>query len=346
MRSLPLAMLAAATLLSPAVALAGPAPNLAAPAPSAGTEARSFEIRALVLGDVWIDVSGKLGIDGSRLSASAGCNLIGGTVTVDGDTVTIVGPTFMTEMACPGTDGDAEAMLIKVLALSTFKITAGAWVADGGQIVTVEIPTANPGPNATPPDEPISTGVPTLVDPVPGGTPPAGSCPPAPSGGSTGSGGGSTGSVGSTSSGGSGTATAGTGVTVPGATPGATPGAEPGTEPGATGLEVPPPAPLPAGTFELGQVEPDPSFVVEPAPPIGVDPGIGKPVDPCLAYATGSSQVAAGDAVPPKAVDTATEAAGRDAAVSNALFMPLLLVLGAVLFIGIRRFPRGLPTRR
>lgn len=284
MRSLPLAFLALVTLLSPAATQA---------APSAGTPARYFEIRGLVLGDVRIDVSGKLSIDGNQLSASAGCNLIGGAVTVDGDKVTIVGPTYMTEMACPGTNGDAEAMLIKILALATFKITAAAWIADGGQIVTVEIPMANPGPNATRPGEPISTGVPTIVDPAPSGQPAGESCPPIPSGNTSTSVDGGP-AVGSGSS-----ATAGTSVTEPGATA-----------------------------------------------DIGTDPGIGKPVDPCLDYAVGSSQLEAGNAVPPKAIDSVAESQARDAAPGSALFLPLLLVLGVALLLGIRRFPRGLPTRR
>jgi heat shock protein HslJ len=298
MRSPPLAFLVVVTLLSPAATLAAPAAptgvaTAAPPAPSAGARARYFEIRGLVLGNLRLEVSGKLAIDGSQLSASAGCNLIGGTVTVAGDSVTIVGPTYMTEMACPGTDGDAEAMLIKVLALATFKITDGAWIAEGGQIVTVEIPMANPGPNATRPDEPISTGVPTIVDPAPSGQPAGESCPPIPSGNTSTSVDGGP-AVSSDSS-----ATAGTGVTEPGATA-----------------------------------------------DIGTEPGIGKPVDPCLDYAVGSSQLGARNAVPPKAIDSVVESQARDAAPGSALLLPLLLVLGVALLLGIRRFPRGLPTRR
>jgi heat shock protein HslJ len=305
MRSLPLAFVVVVTLLSPAATLAAPAAptgvaTAAPPAPSAGARARYFEIRGLVLGNLRLEVSGKLSIDGNQLSASAGCNLIGGAVIVDGDTVTIVGPTYMTEMACPGTNGDAEAMLIKILALATFKITATAWIADGGQIVTEEIPMANPGPNATRPDEPISTGVPTIVDPAPSGQPANESCPPTPSGNTSTSvdGGPVVGSGGSGSGGGS-SATAGTGVTEPGATA-----------------------------------------------DIGTDPGIGKPVDPCLDYAVGSSQLGAGNAVPPKAIDAAAESQAQDAATASALFLPLLMVLGVALLLGIQRFPRGLPTRR
>ena len=80
MRTLPLVLVAAAALLSPATALAG-----GAPAPTA----RYFVITGLVLGDQKADASGKMGIEGDRFFASVGCNTIGGTVSVDGDTVTI-----------------------------------------------------------------------------------------------------------------------------------------------------------------------------------------------------------------------------------------------------------------
>jgi hypothetical protein len=143
-RSLPLVALAIATLLAPAAALA---------APVAGSITRSFEIRALVLGQTRLDVSGKLWLDGTNLGASVGCNSIGAQVSIDGDVVTIVGPAMMTEMACPGFNGDAEAMLAKILELGRFTIADGKWSADGGAIEVIESPA--PDPNAVPPDQPI-----------------------------------------------------------------------------------------------------------------------------------------------------------------------------------------------
>src|SRR5512132_3461307 len=113
MRTLPLVLLAAAALIAPTAALAGG---------SATPTARYFVITGMVLGDQKAEASGKLGIDGSQLSASVGCNLIGGKVSVAGDTITISEPLAMTEMACPGTNGDLEAMLIEVLQHGPFTI--------------------------------------------------------------------------------------------------------------------------------------------------------------------------------------------------------------------------------
>jgi hypothetical protein len=149
-RSLPLLVLAAVALLVPAT-------TLAADPPAAN---RFFEIRALVLGNDRIVASGKLWLQGTSLGASVGCNSIGAEVRVEGDTVTIVGPAMMTEMACPGFDGNAENVLLKILDLGKFTIADGKWIADGGAIEVVEGPA--PDPNVVPPDGPISN------DPVPG----------------------------------------------------------------------------------------------------------------------------------------------------------------------------------
>jgi heat shock protein HslJ len=347
MRSLSLTILAVAALLTPTVAMA------ATPAAPPAATARYFEIRGLVLGGTKLDAGGKLAVEGSKLMASAGCNMIGGEVRVDGDQVTIVGPTFMTEMACPGTNGVAEALLIKILALDTFTITDGAWLADGGEIITVEIPASIPGPVGTPPDEPVTSGpIATIVDPPPGG--PTHTCPPIPADYGTnpvdsapagapisGSGGGTSGSSGSGSTG-TGTATPGS-VTVepdatsgsePGATPGSEPAGTPKTEPAATAIDVPlesgsvdpqPPAPPdPGETFPLGKPEPIPSTGVLQPDPIGKDPNAGKPlVDPCYGVSLGAGQVEADLQAAPKAAAFDTGAA-RDAAVASpGLVLPM-----------------------
>ena len=190
-RSLPFLALTVATLLLPAAALAAPV----VPA------TRIFEIRALVLGPTRLEVSGKLWLDGATVGASVGCNSIGAKVTVDGDVVSIVGPATMTEMACPGAAGNAEAMLLKILELGRFTIGDGKWSADGGAIEVIEA--SAPDPNQLPPDG-------TTTDPngvvcsntLPGGGPTGGTGvddatpPDAGSGSGSGSGGSSGGSTG------------------------------------------------------------------------------------------------------------------------------------------------------
>jgi hypothetical protein len=140
-RYLRLAALALAALLAPVAALAAPI----------DLPMRSFDIHALVLGDTRLEVSGKLWLLGTNLGASVGCNSIGAQVTIDGDAVTILGPATMTEMACPGVSGNAEALLLKIIGLGRFTIADGKWSADGGAIEVVELPASDP--NALPPDQ-------------------------------------------------------------------------------------------------------------------------------------------------------------------------------------------------
>jgi hypothetical protein len=328
MRSLSLTLLAVAALLTPTVAMA------ASPATPPAATARYFEIRGLIYGGTKLEVVGKIAVEGSKLMASAGCNMIGGEVRVDRDTVTIVGPTSMTEMACPGTSGDAEAVLIKILALGAFKITDGGWLADGGEITTVEIPASVPRPVGSPPDEPITTGpIATIVDPPPGG--PTQTCPPipadqgpnpvdsGPAGGPI-SGGGS-GSSGSGSTG-TGTVSPGTVTVGPDATSGSEPGATPGSVPAGT-PETEPAPPDPGATLPAGQTDPGPSL--DPGF-IGKDPSVGKPlVDPCYGVSLGAGQVETDLQAAPKAAAFDTSAA-RDASVASpglVVFMAFGLVV-------------------
>jgi hypothetical protein len=332
MRSLSLTLLAVAALLTPTIAMA------ATPAAPPAATARYFEIRGLIYGGRKVEVGGKMAVEGSKLMASAGCNMIGGEVRVDGDSVTIVGPTFMTEMACPGTNGDAEAVLIKILALGTFKITDGGWLAEGGEIITVEIPASVPGPVGSPPDEPVTTGpIATIVDPGPGG--PTQTCRPIPADGGTNpvdsgpaggpiSGGGSDSGVSSGSgSTGTGTVTPGSVTVEPGATSGSEPGATPGSVPAGTPeTELAPPDP--GETFPLGQTDPNPGF-------IGKDPNVGKPlVDLCYGVSLGAGQVEADLQAPPKAAAFDANAA-RDAAVASpGLVLPMAFGLIVLVLAG------------
>jgi hypothetical protein len=351
MRSLPLTLLAVATLLTPAAALAA-SPD------GAPTTARYFEITGLVYGDQKIDASGKIAVIDGELTASVGCNSIGGPVSLDGDALTITGPTLTTEMACPGAYGDAEAGLIKVLGLGTFHITSGSWDAEGGRILTVELTVTGPPTSSGAPDEPSASGpIATILDPGP-----FVSCPPLPvdtgttsvgggpvSGGGSGSssGSGGSGSTGSGTSGSTGTGTASPGTEVVPPDPGTItePDATPGSEPAATPIDLPassgsvdpappvpaPPVPAPDASFSLGQTEPD---------PIGGDPNVGKPpVDGVCYGSLGAGQVEAVGGVP-KAAD-AQDLAARDTTSSAAPVLPALIALIALLIVG-----GGLSRRR
>jgi uncharacterized membrane protein YgcG len=356
MRSLPLTLLAAAAILGPAAAYAA---TPAGPAAASGAAnlgmvlapARYFEISALVLGGARTEVSGKLAIEGIQLIASVGCNTIGGTVSVTGDTVTIVGPMSMTEMGCPGTVGDAEATLVEVLDLRTFTITETGWIAKGGEIVTAEIPSANPVPIGTPPD-----GVPASCPPnqIDNGSTSVGSGP------ATGSGGGMDGSTGSGSSGsgsrsgstGTGNASPGTVVVepAPGSLPGSEPGATPISEPGSTGTvdaaPPAPPAPNPGETGPGGEVAPEPSLGIVLPDPIGVDPGVGRPVDPCTATALSNGQIVPDGGAAPKAGEaaTATDDVARDTAQVPTAGLIALGALVLVVLLGAGLYWRSRPT--
>jgi heat shock protein HslJ len=320
-RALPLAILAATSLLMPAAAFAGGSPT---------TPVRSFVIQGLTLGDQKVEASGKLAIEGSQLMASVGCNSIGGSVTLDGDVLTIPEPLVMTEMACPGVNGDVEAMLIKVLQRGPFRITTGAWIGDGASIIVEELP-AGPGPGATAPapDDPITS------EPDPGTTDPSASCTPGAGGPDTGSG--TSGSSGS----GSGTS---------GSAPGDAPGSVVGSGGGSTSVDTPPapPAVSPEAGVSDEQAPPepgsDPQVVIDP----GFDPSgvLDRPVtaDPCVER---FDAVAAGPdagAIPPKAVDNGAELASTadaDAAPSILLLGAGILIVALVTLLAIRLWRVG-----
>ena len=363
MRSLPLALLVAGALLAPSAAFAAGDPT--------SPPSRYFIITGIVFGDRRVEASGKLGIDGGRLFASVGCNTIGGTVSLDGDTLTIPEPLAMTEMACPGT-GDTEAMLIKILQAGPFTIGNGAWTGKGAAILVEELP-AGPGPGASlaPPDGVVSSSL------QPGGVAPTVTCPPipddangtSPAGGApnAGSVGASAGGIGGSAwSGGTteiGSGPAATALDVPLATAVAepagssdTPRSEPaGTaavEPGST--IAPPPPPEPAVTPDLGSSHPQPS-VAEPGgatgPGIGTDPGVGKPVasDPCAErMAAIDGGFAGGTTVePPKAADaTAEHSTGLANAAALApigIGLGLVVIVGLVGFVALRRAQASRP---
>lgn len=279
MRRLLAISLSVAALLAPSAALAANPASTAATPP--GARDREFVIQGLVLGQQKIEASGKLAILAGSLVASVGCNSIGGKVSLDGDTVTIDTPLVMTEMACPGLDGDTEATLIKILSLGRFTITDGGWFADGGAILAEELPTAQPGPDQTPPDYPGGvepSGVPVPLE----------SCPPnqatgsgsgSVSGSGSGSGGGSVSSGGTVTDGGPATG-GGAGGSDGSAGSGGEPGSEPGSGPDASPVDVPPATPIVEPVpVESGATVPEPPVEISPLP---VDPGI-VPIVPGIA---------------------------------------------------------------
>ena len=89
-------------------------------------------------------------IDGDQLSASVGCNTLGGGVLVDGDTLTLDGPLISTMMYCEGLM-DAEAALATVLQgenltwVSPFELRS-----DAGAVIFASLC----GDCVTPPGEP------------------------------------------------------------------------------------------------------------------------------------------------------------------------------------------------
>jgi hypothetical protein len=315
MRPLLLVLFAVVALVAPSAALA---------AGATGPTARYFLITGMVLGDQKADAEGKLSLDGSQLTASVGCNTIGGTASLDGDMVTISGPLAMTEMGCPSSLGDVEAMLIKVLQHGPFAIGAGAWTGDGASLVVEELPAGVPGPKATAPEDPVSSSPGAVI------TDPSASCPPLPSGlngttpvdGGPGSAGGSGGSTGSGTTGG-GTVIGPTG-----------PDAGSGSGGGTTGSDQPR---RPSDPNQSGAVDPDPGFTgIASDPGIGTDPGVGKPVilDPCDGRMYAVDQANGAGAVPPNAVDAAAEHA---TSVSDAasLVPPLTAALLALAVLGL-----------
>jgi heat shock protein HslJ len=103
------------------------------------------------IGGTKYDVTGGyVVIDGDRISASVGCNTLGGGVVVDGDTLTIDGPLISTMMYCEGLM-DAEAALATVLQgenltwVSPFELRS-----DAGAVIFVSLC----GDCVTPPGEP------------------------------------------------------------------------------------------------------------------------------------------------------------------------------------------------
>jgi heat shock protein HslJ len=297
MRRSLLLLLAAAALAAPGTALAAD-PTPVAPGPA--VVARAFEITGMVVGGRKLDIPGKLLLQGSQLTASVGCNTIGGPVAIDGNVVT-AGPLMTTEMGCPGDVGEAEAALIRFLTAGPITMTTGQWanaagtlfVRDAG-LVPEPVPSGPPDVTVTSPPEPavvIPSGDPlagiTLQDCV--GILPADELP---------------GMAGGTGGGSSGSGSGGAGTSGGAVAPGSAGGSEPGSKavpapsagdlvgggpvasatvdqaPGVTATAGTAPASTPATVPAVPPAAPDASSVPPVEPSLGVPPVPVPAVDP------------------------------------------------------------------
>jgi heat shock protein HslJ len=133
---------ALATLLAPAAALAD-------------VPVETWQITGLVLDGTAIDAKGQIGFSGSGLSASVGCNSIGGPAAVQDAVLTITGDLTTTLIGCPSDVGAAEAALMKILSGGPLTMAAAKWTNAVGEIdvVTIDggatgcIPPVAPGAN-------------------------------------------------------------------------------------------------------------------------------------------------------------------------------------------------------
>ena len=282
-RSLPFLVVAVAWLVAPSITLAADQPMK-----------RAWQLTAIVIDGVRTKVEGKLWINATNLGASAGCNSIGAEVKIEGDVITVVGPASMTEMACPGFNGQAESLLLKVLAGGKFTMEATKWTGEVGVLEASEIPVA-PVDSGVPPDQPI-TNDPNCVNIV---------VPDRPNGGTDGA---VPGDSGSGSGEGSGSGSSGSGgsngtVGLSGATTGGGPA---------------------AGSGEI-TILPAPGGAEAPPAPTPLDPscanvGSGVAVDPGTTVGTGAPE-------PQSVVDTARDVLFVPLAIAFALLVVVTIWL-------------------
>jgi len=129
--------------------------GLAAPATAlADVPAGPWQITGLVLDGQKIAATGKLSLDG-QLSASVGCNSMGGPYRIDGATIT-VGSLTTTLMGCPGDIGKAEDALMKLLSTGPLTIAPDKWSGATGEIDVIAAGGDNGGgaPGCIPPVAP------------------------------------------------------------------------------------------------------------------------------------------------------------------------------------------------
>lgn len=120
-----------------------PAPSpTPSPIPPVGLTGRQFLSTAVTKdGAVFQLADGtrvRLTFDDGRLSASAGCNIIGGTLTIDGDRLVFSGAS-MTEMACPEPRMGQDQWLIDFLGSSPTFVLDGSnlTLTSGTTVVTL-----------------------------------------------------------------------------------------------------------------------------------------------------------------------------------------------------------------
>jgi heat shock protein HslJ len=128
-------------ILTLAFALAG----LIAPgAALADVPTGSWQITGLVLDGKAIEAKGTIGFGDSRLSASVGCNSIGGPASVK-DAVLITGDLTTTLVGCPAAIGAAENALMKMLSGGPMTMAADRWANGIGEIDVALVDGGAPG---------------------------------------------------------------------------------------------------------------------------------------------------------------------------------------------------------
>lgn len=118
-------------------------------------ETRVFHITAVRVDGGRLPADGKLDISSGRISLSVGCNSIGGLASWDGSRLEL-GELAMTEMACPGAVGDAEAALLRVIEPGWLDYVDGELRSISGALEVSELDT-----QLVPDEPPFDPGLPS-----------------------------------------------------------------------------------------------------------------------------------------------------------------------------------------
>jgi hypothetical protein len=112
----------------------------------ADVPAGTWAITGIELNGTHIDAKGTIGFEATGLSASVGCNSIGGPASVDGNgMLTFSGDLVTTDIACPKDLAVAEDALMKILSGGPIDITGPQWSNAVGEIDVVSLDLPDPG---------------------------------------------------------------------------------------------------------------------------------------------------------------------------------------------------------